>query len=113
MAHAVFLHLPVAAVVLAGGALGSLGSILPLIVIFIAMYALMIVPNQRKQKQWNAMLAAIKVGDIVTTNGGIRGTILSVKDDVIVVKTSPDGVKLEFAKSAIAAVTTETESSKS
>jgi preprotein translocase subunit YajC len=42
----------------------------------------------------------------VTTNGGIRGTIVSVKDDVLIVKTQPDGVKLEFVKSSVAAVTT-------
>jgi preprotein translocase subunit YajC len=53
------------------------------------------------------MLANIKQGDKVTTNGGIRGTIISVKDDVLVLKTAPDNVKLEILKSAIAAVTTE------
>jgi preprotein translocase subunit YajC len=42
----------------------------------------------------------------VTTNGGIRGTVLSVKDEVVILRVQPDGIKLEFAKSAIAAVTT-------
>ncbi len=64
-------------------------------------------PNQRKQKAWNTMLASLKSGDKVTTNGGIKGTIISVKDDTLVVRTQPDGVKLEFVKSAIAAVTTD------
>src|ERR1700723_2608242 len=88
-------------------AFGSFGS-LPLVVLMVvAMYFLLVVPNQRKQKQWNAMLASLKAGDKVTTNGGIKGTIISVKDDALVLRTQPDGVKLEFAKSAIAAVTTD------
>jgi preprotein translocase subunit YajC len=94
--------------VLAGGMnFGQFGGIPLLLLMFVALYFLMIAPNQRKQKTWAAMLAALKAGDKVTTNGGIRGTIVSVKDDVLIVKTAPDGVKLEFVKSAIAAVTTE------
>lgn len=87
--------------------LGSLGSLPLLLLMMVLMYVLLVLPNQRKQKQWSSMLAQLKAGDKVTTNGGIRGTIVSVKDDVLVLKTAPDGIKLEFAKSAIAAVTTE------
>jgi preprotein translocase subunit YajC len=43
----------------------------------------------------------------VTTAGGIRGTIISIKDDVIIIKVAPDGVKMEIAKNAIASVTTQ------
>ncbi len=92
------------------GGFGNLGSIgqLALPVIFIAaMYFLMIAPNQKKQKAWGQMLAALKSGDKVTTTGGLRGTVLQVKDDVVVVRVQPDNVKLEFVKSAISAVTTE------
>jgi preprotein translocase subunit YajC len=42
----------------------------------------------------------------VTTAGGIRGTILSIKDDSIVIRVAPDSLKIEVAKSAIASVTT-------
>lgn len=91
----------------AGGGLGSLGMFPFLLLMFVAMYFLLIAPNQRKQKQWQQMLANLKPGDRVTTNGGIRGTIVSVKDDALVVKCAPDNVKLEMVKSAIAAVTTE------
>jgi preprotein translocase subunit YajC len=86
---------------------GSFGSLPIFVVMIVAMYFLLIVPNQRKQKAWNTMLASLKAGDKVTTNGGIKGTIISVKDDTLVLRTQPDGVKLEFAKSAIAAVTTD------
>ena len=91
----------------AGGMFGSLGGLPLLLLMFVAMYFLLIAPNQRKQKQWQQMLSQIKPGDKVTTNGGIRGTVVSVKDDVLIVKCAPDNVKLEMVKSAIAAVTTE------
>jgi len=87
--------------------LGQFGSIPFFLLLFVAMYFLLIAPNQRKQKTWAAMLASLKAGDKVTTNGGIRGVIVSVKDDVLVIRTAPDGVKLEMVKSAIAAVTTD------
>jgi len=89
------------------GGMGSLGSLALPILFFVALYFLMIAPNQRKQKKWQEMLGQMKSGDKVTTNGGIRGTVLTVKDDVVVLRVQPDGVKLEFVKSAIAAVTTD------
>lgn len=89
------------------GGLGSLGGLILPILFFVVLYFLMIVPNQRKQKKWQEMLGQIKSGDRVTTNGGIRGTVLSVKDDAVILRVQPDGVKLEFVKSAIAAVTTD------
>jgi preprotein translocase subunit YajC len=95
-----------------GSILSQFGGIPLLLLMFVAMYFLLIAPNQRKQKVWAAMLASLKAGDRVTTNGGIRGVIVSVKDDVLVIRTAPDGVKLELVKSAVAAVTTEDDSSK-
>jgi preprotein translocase subunit YajC len=92
----------------AGGfGLGNLGGLALPILFFVVLYFLMIAPNQRKQKKWQQMLEQLKSGDRVTTNGGIRGTILTVKDDAVILRVQPDGVKLEFAKNAIAAVTTD------
>jgi preprotein translocase subunit YajC len=87
--------------------LGNMGSLALPILFFVVLYFLMIAPNQKKQKKWQEMLGQLKTGDRVTTNGGIRGTVLTVKDDVVVLRVQPDGVKLEFVKSAIAAVTTD------
>ncbi|HUZ97023.1 MAG TPA: preprotein translocase subunit YajC [Edaphobacter sp.] len=93
----------------AGGfGLGNLGGLALPILFFVALYFLMIVPNQRKQKKWQNMLSELKAGDRVTTNGGIKGTIITVKDDGLILRVQPDGVKLEFAKQAVAAVTTDT-----
>lgn len=86
---------------------GGIGLLLP--VLLIGMVLLTAIPNQRKQKKWNVMLESLKPGDRVTTTGGIRGTILSLRDDVLTLRIAPDNVKLEFVKSAIASVTTEEE----
>ncbi len=90
---------------------GGMALILPLVIIIPVLYLLMIRPQQKRQKQWHAMLTSIKAGDLVTTAGGIRGTILSVKDDTIIVRVAPDNLKLEVAKNAIASVTTQEGSS--
>lgn len=87
--------------------------LLPILLLIPLMYLLMIRPQQKRQKQWQRMLGGIKPGDRVTTAGGLRGTILSIKDDSIVIRVAPDSLKLEVAKSAIASVTTQEESSKS
>ncbi len=89
-----------------GGGLGSLSSLALPVLFFVGLYVLMIVPNQRKQKKWQEMLATIKSGDQVVTSGGMRGTVLSVKDDAVVLRLQPDGIKVEFVKSSISSVTT-------
>ena len=96
-----------------GGAGGGLSMILPIVLFIGLLYVLMIRPQQKKQKQWQAMLGAVKTGDRVTTSGGIRGVIMSLRDDSIIIRVAPDNVKLEVAKSAIAAVTTEDNSASS
>ncbi len=94
------------------GAGGSLPMLLPLLLIPV-LYLVMIRPQQKRQKQWQEMLSSIKTGDRVTTAGGIRGIILSIKDDALVIRVAPDNIKLEVAKSAIASVTTQETSSTS
>jgi preprotein translocase subunit YajC len=97
----------------APGAGGGLGMLLPILLFIPLLYLLMIRPQQKKQKQWQQMLAGIKAGDRVTTAGGIRGIILSIKDDSIIIRVAPDNLKLEVAKTAIASVTTQDEPSAS
>lgn len=80
--------------------------LLPLLLIPV-LYFLMIRPQQKRQKQWQSMLQNIKAGDRVTTAGGIRGVILSIKDEAIIIRVAPDNLKLEVVKTAIASVTTQ------
>lgn len=89
----------------AGGGGGF--AMLPILLIIPVLYLVMIRPQQKRQKQWQKMLAEIKTGDRITTAGGIRGIIISIKDDGIVIRVAPDGIKLEVAKNAIASVTTD------
>jgi preprotein translocase subunit YajC len=88
----------------AGGS--SIVTLLPLLLIPV-LYFVMIRPQQKRQKQWQEMLGSLKTGDRVTTAGGIRGIILSIKDDAIIIRVAPDNLKLEVAKTAIASVTTQ------
>ncbi|MGB8028646.1 MAG: preprotein translocase subunit YajC [Terracidiphilus sp.] len=91
----------------APGAGGGLSMLLPILLFIPLLYLIMIRPQQKRQKQWQQMLASIKSGDRITTTGGIRGIILSIKDDSIVIRVAPDNLKLEIAKNAIASVTQE------
>ena len=79
-------------------------------VMFGIIYFLMIRPQQKRQKQWQEMLGTVKAGDRITTTGGIRGIILSIKDDSVIIRVAPDNVKMEVVKNAIASVTTQEES---
>lgn len=90
----------------ASGAGSSISMLLPLLLIPV-LYFVMIRPQQKRQKQWQQMLGGIKSGDRVTTAGGIRGTIISIKEDVIIIRVAPDNIKLEVAKNSIASVTTQ------
>ena len=75
-----------------------------LIVLMVAMFAIMIIPQRRRDKKVKSMLSSLKPGDRVRTIGGIYGTISNIKEDTIVLMVGPDKVKLVFARGAIAQV---------
>jgi preprotein translocase subunit YajC len=74
--------------------------IFPFVLIIAIFYFLIIRPQNKKQKETQKMLAALKKGDKVVTIGGIHGTIQSVKEQSVVVKVD-DNTKIEFNRSAI------------
>jgi preprotein translocase subunit YajC len=84
----------------------SLLTIAPLLFIFAIFYFLLIMPQQRRQKKWQAMLGELKTGDRITTSGGLRGTIMSLKDDSIILRVPPDNLKLEVTRGSVVSVTT-------
>jgi len=84
----------------------GIASFLPFLLIIVVFYFLLIRPNQNKQKQWQQMLNDLKPGDKVTTTGGMRGTIIALRDDAVQLRLPPDNIKVEVVKSAIASVTT-------
>ena len=77
--------------------------IMPLVLIVGIMYLFMIRPQQKKQKETQKMLDALKKGDKVVTIGGIHGTVASTKENTVVVKVD-DNTKIEFNRTAIATV---------
>ncbi len=90
------------------GGMGWL-SIAPLIFIFGIFYFLLILPQQRRQKKWAAMLDSLKTGDKVVTSGGLRGTIMALKDDSIHLRVPPNNLLLEVTKASVTQVTTSEE----
>ena len=78
-----------------------------MVFIFAIFYFVLIMPQQRRQKKWQQMLGELKTGDKVTTSGGIRGTIIALRDDAVHLRVPPDNLKIEVVRSAIASVQTE------
>ena len=85
------------------GGMGGLVTLLPLILILLIMYFLMIRPQNKKQKETEKMIAALKKGDKVVTIGGIHGTVASTKEKTVIVKVD-DNSRIEFNRTAIATV---------
>ena len=75
--------------------------IVPLIVIFAIFYLMLIMPQQKKQKKWQEMLNTLKNGDRVVTTGGIRGTVIALRDDAVQLRVPPDNLRIEVARTAV------------
>ena len=83
---------------------GSLLSmILPIALIFVIFYFFIIRPQNKKQKETQKMIDALKKGDKIVTIGGIHGVISSTKEQSVIVKVD-ENAKIEFSRSAIATV---------
>ena len=75
-----------------------------MILLMVALFAMMIIPQRKREKKIKNMLANLKPGDRVRTIGGIYGTISAIKDDVVTLSVGPDKVRLVFVRGAIATV---------
>ena len=80
---------------------GILEMLLPMVVILAIFYFIMIRPENKRKKEAEQMRSSLKVGDQITTIGGIVGTVVSVKDEKFVIETSADQVRIEFQKWAL------------
>jgi len=87
----------------AGGTAGMLGSLLPLVLIFVVFYFLLIRPQQKKAKEHQQMLDSIKKGDKVVTAGGIYGVVENVGATTFVLKIA-ENVKVKVGKGYISTV---------
>jgi preprotein translocase subunit YajC len=85
-----------------GGGLDGLGGLLPLVLIFVVFYFLLIRPQQKKAKQHREVLANLRRGDRIVTNGGLIGTITRVPNDGELIVEIADGVKVRVMRGMIA-----------
>ena len=73
----------------------------PMILIFVVFYFLLIRPQRKKDKEAKAMLDNLKVGDRICTIGGIYGTIVRIKDDVLTIEVGEQKTQMVFARWAV------------
>ncbi len=81
----------------------SLMMIVPMILIFALMYFMMIRPQKKQQKLEQEMRNNLKIGDEITTIGGIMGRIVTVKDDSLIIETGADRNKMKITRWAVQA----------
>ncbi len=87
-----------------GDLVGSLITIVPFILIFVAMWFFMIRPQKKQEKEANAMRENLMVGDEITTIGGIIGKVVSIKDETCVIETTKDRTRIRILRTAISRV---------
>lgn len=83
--------------------MGQLTTLLPFIVMFVIFYFLLIRPQQKKQRDRNAMLRTVKKGDQVVTIGGVHGTVVDLSDDTVGLRVAHN-VIMTFERSAVGSV---------
>ena len=88
--------------------MSTLPSLAMIVVMIAVFYFILIRPENKRKKQAEEMRNSLKVGDDITTIGGITGTICAVKEKTIVVETGADRVRIEFAKWAVSSKGTQT-----
>ncbi len=91
----------------------AFGQFLPLLLIFAIMYFLMIRPQQKKMKEHKAMVANLRRGDQIITQGGLIGKVAKVKDDNEIEVELAEGVKVRLVRATVAQVLSKTEPAES
>jgi preprotein translocase subunit YajC len=86
-----------------GGAAGFFVSVFPLVLIFVIFYFLLIRPQQRRMKQHQAMIGAVKKNDVVVTGGGLVGKVTRVDENEVEVELAPN-VRVKAVKGTLTEV---------
>ena len=94
------------------GAAGMPSMLLTLVLMLAVFYFMLIRPENKRKKEAEQMRSSVKNGDRITTIGGIIGTVVSVKDDKLVIETGADQVRIEIAKWAMSSNETAAEAAK-
>ena len=82
---------------------GGLGSMLPLVLMFVVLYFVMIRPQMKRQKEHKAMIDALAKGDEVVIAGGVLGKVTKMGETFVHVEVAP-GVELQVQRSSVAQV---------
>ena len=94
-------------------AAGGMGSTMIMMVMMVAIFYFMLIrPENKRKKEAEQMRSSVRKGDKITTIGGVIGTVVDVKENNIVIETSADQVRIEFAKWAISSNETAAEAKK-
>jgi|SRR6266700_1249065 len=96
-----------------GGGGGGMSQMLVMMLPLLLVFWFLLIRPQKQQKRWQAMINDLKTGDRVTTQGGIRGIIIAVKDDALHLRVAPDNLRLEVTKSAVVSLVRDEEEKKS
>ena len=92
---------------------GGMGSTIVMMLAMLAIFYFMLIrPENKRKKEAEQMRSSVRKGDKITTIGGIVGTVVDVKENNIVIETSADQVRVEFAKWAISSNETAAENAK-
>ena len=78
--------------------------VIMMVVVIVGMYFLMIRPQKKQEKEKQAMMNALEVGDEITTIGGIIGEIVSIKEETVTIETGKERNKIRILRSAIRTV---------
>jgi preprotein translocase subunit YajC len=93
-----------------GGMLGALGGLVPMLLIFVIFYVVLMLPMQRQRKALQQVIANLKKGDRVITNGGLYGEVTAVEGATVMLRIA-DNVRVRVAKSAVSGLEGESEKS--
>ena len=91
---------------------GMMSTVIMMVAMLGIFYFMLIRPENKRKKEAEQMRNSLKTGDKITTIGGIIGTVVDVKENNIVIETSADQVRIEFAKWAISSNETAAENAK-
>lgn len=86
-----------------GNGIGTIGAVLPFVLIFVLFYFLLLRPQQQRQKSHKQMLSALKKGDHVVTSGGMIGTIVALTKDVVTLQAA-EKVRIKVLRDSITEV---------
>ena len=86
---------------LTAGSGDMMSMLLPLVLMLVVFYFMLIRPENKRKKEAEEMRSNLRNGDVITTIGGITGTVVDVKEKKFVIETSADRVRIEFEKWAL------------